>query len=108
MVEKEGWQVIKKILYIIEALLLVIVVCSSGLGLFLMANIVVSQVWGEDYLTIPAEMVFFLGGILLAAGLAKLLGIVQYQLLHIRGQEIEAEMMMDDEARELVEHLRVK
>lgn len=99
---------LKKIFYLIEALLLVIVVGTSGLGMFLIANIVVSQVWGEEYLTIPAEMVFFLGGILLAASLAKLLGIVQYQLLHIQGKEIEAEMMMDDETRALIEHLRVE
>ena len=101
---------LKKILYLIEAFLLVVHVISSGVGIWLIANIVVAYVWGTEYLRIPAEMVFLIGGILLAIGLVKLLEIVQYQLLHIQAVEIEEEYRLnaEPEAMKLFEHLRVK
>lgn len=98
----------KKILYLIEALLLIIVVCSSGLGLFLIISFTVHQTWGAEWLRVNAMLVFLLSGFLLAVGLCKLLEIVQYELLHIRAAEIEEEMSRDETAVELFEHLRVK
>lgn len=99
---------LKIVLYIIEAVLLVILVCAAGLGLFLVASFVVYQVWGPEWLRVNALLVFLLGGLLLAIGLTKLLEIVQYELLHIQGAEIEARLMQDEKAAELFEHLRVK
>lgn len=99
---------LKKILYIIEAVLLVILVVAAGLGLFLLASLIVYEYFGPGWLRYSSALVFLLGGMLLAIGLAKLLEIVQYELLHIQAAEIEAEMRMDEKAAELFEHLRVK
>lgn len=97
---------LKKILYLVESLLLVILVCASGLGLFLLTSFLVYEYFGAEWLRVNAMLVFLLGGFLLAIGLVKLLELVQYELLHIQAKEIEMEM--DEDAMKLFEHLRVK
>ena len=99
---------LKKILYLIDALLRLIVVVASGLGFFMIISTVVQEVWGQEWLRVPALLVFLLSGFFISMGILKLLDFVQREILHIQGKEIEEEMMMDDETRALIEHLRVK
>ena len=97
---------LKKILYLVEALLTVVLVCASGLGLFVLISFVVYECFGPEWLRVNAMLVFLLGGFLLAAGIIKLLELVQYELLHLQAKEIEMEM--DEDAMKLFEHLRVQ
>ena len=97
---------LKKILYLIDALLRLIVVVASGLGFFMIISTVVQEVWGQEWLRVPALLVFLLSGFFISMGFLKLLDFVQREILHIQGKEIEEEMMMDDETRALIEHLR--
>lgn len=97
---------LKKILIIVEALLMVILVCASGLGLFVLISFIVYECFGPEWLRVNAMLVFLLGGFLLAAGIIKLLELVQYELLHLQAKEIEMEM--DEDAMKLFEHLRVQ
>ena len=95
---------LKKILYLIEALLTVVLVMASGMGLFLVISFVVYEYIGQEWLRTNALLVFLLGGFLLTAGNIKLLQIVQLNILQIEGEEAE----MNEEAVKLFEHLRVE
>lgn len=101
---------LKKILYLVEALLMVILVCASGLGLFVSISFLVYECFGPEWLRETALLVFLLSGVLLSMGLIKVLQIVQYEILYIQAGEIEAEyrLQADPEAMKLFEHLRVK
>lgn len=95
---------LKKILYLVEALLTVVLVLASGMGLFLVISFVVYEYIGQEWLRTNALLVFLLGGFLLTAGIMKLLQIIQLNILQIEGEEVE----MNEEAVNLFEHLRVK
>ena len=95
---------LKKILYLVEALLTVVLVLASGMGLFLVISFVVHECFGPEWLRTNALLVFLLGGFLLTAGIMKLLQIVQLNILQIEGEEAE----MNEEAVKLFEHLKVK
>ena len=101
---------LKKILYLVEALLTVILACASGLGLFVLISFIVYECFGPEWLRVNAMLVFLLSGFLLSMGLMKLLEMVQYELLHIRAEEIEIEYRLqnDPEAMKLFEHLRIE
>ena len=100
----------KVILFAVQVVLLVILVLAAGMGLFMLISFAVYQKCGPEWLTTNALLVFLLGGVLLAIGLAKLLEIVQYELLSIQAEEIEEEYKLkaNPEAMALFEHLRVK
>lgn len=95
---------LKKILYLVETLLTVVLVLSSGMGMFLIISFAVYEYIGQEWLRANALLVFLLGGFLLTAGIMKLLQIVQLNILQIEGEEAE----MNEEAVKLLEHLRVK
>lgn len=95
---------LKKILYLVEAFLTVVLVLASGMGLFLVISFCVYEYIGQEWLTTNALLVFLLGGFLLTIGIMKLLQIVQLNILQIEGEEAE----MNEEALNLFEHLRVK
>lgn len=98
---------LKKILYMIEALLKLILVCASGLGLFVLISWIVYECFGPEWLRLNAMLVFFLSGFLLSMGFIKLLQIVQDQILQFEGEERIQELSMDEETRKLLEHLGV-
>jgi drug/metabolite transporter (DMT)-like permease len=95
---------LRRILYLVEALLTVVLILASGMGLFLVISFVVHERFGPEWLTTNALLVFLLGGFLLTIRIMKLLQIVQLNILQIEGEEAE----MNEEAVELFEHLRVK
>lgn len=95
---------LKKILYLVEALLTVVLVMASGMGLFLVISFVVYEYIGPEWLRTNALLVFLLGGFLLTAGIIKLLQIIQLNILQIEGEEAE----MNEEAVKLFEHLRIE
>lgn len=95
---------LRKILYLVEAVLTVILILASGMGMFLVLSFVVHERFGPEWLTTNALLVFLLGGFLLTAGVMKLLQIVQLNILQIEGEDVE----MNEEDRKLFEHLRVK
>lgn len=95
---------LKKILYLVETLLTVVLVLSSGMGMFLIISFAVYEYIGQEWLRANALLVFLLGGFLLTAGIMKLLQIVQLNILQIEGEEAE----MNEEAVKLFEHLRVE
>lgn len=95
------------LLYLIQKLLIVVLALASGTGFFLIANVVVFLVWGERYLTGPAEMVFFLGGLLLSAGLLKLVDILEDAQIDLYVKKKKAEAALPEESRALIEHLKV-
>lgn len=95
---------LRKILYLVEALLTVVLILASGMGMFLVLSFVVYEYFSPEWLTTNALLVFLLGGFLLTAGVMKLLQIVQLNILQIEGEDVE----MNEEDRKLFEHLRVK
>lgn len=95
---------LRRILYLVEALLTVVLTLASGMGMFLVLSFVVYECFGPEWLTTNALLVFLLGGFLLTAGVMKLLQIVQLNILQIEGEDVE----MNEEDRKLFEHLRVK
>ena len=99
---------LKKILYLVEALLTVVLVCASGLGLFVLISFLVYEYAGPEWLRVNAMLVFFLSWFLLSMGFIKVLQIVQYQILQFEGEERIQELTMDEETRKLLEHLGVK
>ena len=99
---------LKKILYLVEALLTLILVCASGLGLFVLISFLVYEYAGPEWLRVNAMLVFFLTGFLISMGFIKLLQIVQYQILQFEGEERIQELTMDEETRKLLEHLGVR
>ena len=98
---------LKKILYLFEALLTLLLVCASGLGLFVLISFLVYEYAGPEWLRLNAMLVFFLTGFLISMGSIKLLQIVQYQILQFEGEERIQELAMDEETRNLLEHLGV-
>lgn len=98
---------LKKILYLAEALLTLILVCASGLGLFVLISFLVYEYAGPEWLRPNAMLVFFLAGFLISMWLIKLLQIVQYQILQFEGEERIQELTMDEDTSKLLEHLGV-
>lgn len=98
---------LKKILYLVELLLTLILVFASGLGLFVLISWIVYECFGPEWLRENAMLVFFLSGFLISMGFIKLLEIVQHQILQFEGEERIEELTMDEETRKLLEHLGV-
>lgn len=99
---------LKKILYCIEKIFLVVLDLAAGIGFFAVIGAIVFSVWGERYITETANLVFFLGGNFLSVGLIKLIEWLRYVREDAEDRETLEEMRRDEAARKLLEHLGVK